>query len=414
MTPARPASRPTRTAGPGFKYNLTAAGDTLYGWRAVHAARHLPGVHQPGASSASSRSVERELAPARVARACAATSASTTSTATTRSSAASRTARTSAPTARASRRDNRTNFFIYTLDAGAHGDARASPTTSSRRRPPACSSTATCSTATARRARTLPPGATTVTAGAIEDADETTSESRTLGGYIEQNLAFRDRLFLTGAVRSDRNSAFGADFKTVFYPKLAASWVVSDESFFPTAELAEPAAPAHARTAPPACSRARPTPCSTTRRRTARRRERRRRRPSCSARSATATSSRSGRPSSSSASTARSADSRVTTEVTYYNKSSKDALISRIAAAVARHRRDRRASRTSARCSNAGWEVLVNAQLIAARRVRLGHHAQRLDEQQQAREPRRRAADHRHDARSSARAIRSTAGGRAR
>ncbi len=79
----------------------------------------------------------------------------------------------------------------------------------------------------------LPPGATTVTAGATKDADESTSESRTLGGYIEENLGFREKLFLTAAVRSDRNSAFGADFATVFYPKVALSWVASEESFVP-------------------------------------------------------------------------------------------------------------------------------------------------------------------------------------
>jgi outer membrane receptor protein involved in Fe transport len=80
---------------------------------------------------------------------------------------------------------------------------------------------------------TLPPGATSVTAGATKGADETTSESRTIGSYLEETVAIRDRLFLTGAVRSDRNSAFGADFKTVFYPKLSGSWIVSDEGFFP-------------------------------------------------------------------------------------------------------------------------------------------------------------------------------------
>src|SRR5690606_20801709 len=72
-------------------------------------------------------------------------------------------------------------------------------------------------------------------AASVINADETTSESRTMGGFIEQRVAFRDRLFLTGALRSDRNSAFGADFKTVFYPKFSASWVVSDEDCFPDA-----------------------------------------------------------------------------------------------------------------------------------------------------------------------------------
>ena len=61
------------------------------------------------------------------------------------------------------------------------------------------------------------------------------TESRTLGAFLEQRLAFRDRLFVTGAIRSDRNSAFGADFKTVFYPKFSVSWVLSEEPFFPAA-----------------------------------------------------------------------------------------------------------------------------------------------------------------------------------
>jgi len=130
------------------------------------------------------------------------------------------------------KRDNRTNFFIYTLDAGATAMKSLSSELASK------------TTVGVQYYRNLfdrngatglvlPPGATTVTAGATAAADETTSESRTLGAFVEQSLAFRDRLFVTAAVRSDRNSAFGANFKTVFYPKLSASWVVSEESFFP-------------------------------------------------------------------------------------------------------------------------------------------------------------------------------------
>ena len=43
----------------------------------------------------------------------------------------------------------------------------------------------------------------------------------------------RDRLFLTAAVRQDQNSAFGTNFQNVVYPKVSASWLLSDESFFP-------------------------------------------------------------------------------------------------------------------------------------------------------------------------------------
>jgi TonB-linked SusC/RagA family outer membrane protein len=79
----------------------------------------------------------------------------------------------------------------------------------------------------------LPPGGTQITSAATLFASETTAESRTFGAFIEENLTFGDRLFITAGVRSDRNSAFGADFKTVYYPKLAASYVISEERWFP-------------------------------------------------------------------------------------------------------------------------------------------------------------------------------------
>ena len=49
----------------------------------------------------------------------------------------------------------------------------------------------------------------------------------------QEQVAFRDRLFLTVAVRTDQNSAFGTNFQRVFYPKASLSWIMSDESFFP-------------------------------------------------------------------------------------------------------------------------------------------------------------------------------------
>lgn len=63
--------------------------------------------------------------------------------------------------------------------------------------------------------------------------DETTTESRTLGVFVDQEFGLNDRLFVNAAVRLDDNSAFGADFDAIVYPKLGASWVVSEETFFP-------------------------------------------------------------------------------------------------------------------------------------------------------------------------------------
>ncbi len=55
----------------------------------------------------------------------------------------------------------------------------------------------------------------------------------TIGGYVEQKLAWQDRFFLTGAVRADDNSNFGSSLGLIYYPAVSASWVLSEESWFP-------------------------------------------------------------------------------------------------------------------------------------------------------------------------------------
>jgi TonB-linked SusC/RagA family outer membrane protein len=79
----------------------------------------------------------------------------------------------------------------------------------------------------------LPPGATTVTAGSTPAADEATTETATLGYFVEEYLGWRDKMFFTLALRSDKNNAFGQNFNRVYYPKAALSWVLSEEDFFP-------------------------------------------------------------------------------------------------------------------------------------------------------------------------------------
>ena len=54
----------------------------------------------------------------------------------------------------------------------------------------------------------------------------------TIGAYGQQQFAWRDRVFVTAGFRVDNNSAFGDQFKWITYPKLSASWVVSDEPFW--------------------------------------------------------------------------------------------------------------------------------------------------------------------------------------
>jgi TonB-dependent SusC/RagA subfamily outer membrane receptor len=77
---------------------------------------------------------------------------------------------------------------------------------------------------------TLPPGAQTATAGATAFVGETTSLQKTWGWFVEERVAVHDRLFVTGAVRTDENSSAGASSPRVYYPKAQLSWVVFDDA----------------------------------------------------------------------------------------------------------------------------------------------------------------------------------------
>jgi TonB-linked SusC/RagA family outer membrane protein len=80
----------------------------------------------------------------------------------------------------------------------------------------------------------LPPGASTVAQASTRNGSATfPTATKTLGFFFQEQVALNDRLFITAAVRSDQNSAFGTKFQSVAYPKASVSWVMSDESFFP-------------------------------------------------------------------------------------------------------------------------------------------------------------------------------------
>jgi len=75
------------------------------------------------------------------------------------------------------------------------------------------------------------PGPGNVGSGARVAALEEFQENKTFGVYGQEQLAWKNRLFLTGAIRADGNSAFGANFDAAYYPKFSASWVLSEEPF---------------------------------------------------------------------------------------------------------------------------------------------------------------------------------------
>ena len=79
----------------------------------------------------------------------------------------------------------------------------------------------------------LPPGATTPNAATRRESWEFTTENKTYGMYLEEQLGWRDRLFLTAGARIDQNSAFGREATNTVYPRGALSYVISEESWFP-------------------------------------------------------------------------------------------------------------------------------------------------------------------------------------
>ncbi len=80
----------------------------------------------------------------------------------------------------------------------------------------------------------LTPGTSSL-AGASSgfDASEATVENVTLGTYVQEQLAWRNNVFLNAAVRGDKNSAFGVDIGWVWYPSFSLAWSLGDEPFFP-------------------------------------------------------------------------------------------------------------------------------------------------------------------------------------
>jgi TonB-dependent starch-binding outer membrane protein SusC len=67
-------------------------------------------------------------------------------------------------------------------------------------------------------------GAATVLSGS-----SSFSEQASLGYFVQEQIGWANRLFVTGAVRADDNSAFGTSFSKVYYPKASLSYVVSEE-----------------------------------------------------------------------------------------------------------------------------------------------------------------------------------------
>jgi outer membrane receptor protein involved in Fe transport len=76
------------------------------------------------------------------------------------------------------------------------------------------------------------PGITAIAGSGDRFGSDDRIENTTVGFYLQEQLSWQDRFYLTGAVRVDNNSAFGEEMDFVTYPKVSASWVISEEPFW--------------------------------------------------------------------------------------------------------------------------------------------------------------------------------------
>jgi TonB-linked SusC/RagA family outer membrane protein len=61
---------------------------------------------------------------------------------------------------------------------------------------------------------------------------QTFRQNKSLGLYVQQQVGWNDRVFVTGALRGDDNSTFGKQYDFAVYPKVSATWVISEEAFW--------------------------------------------------------------------------------------------------------------------------------------------------------------------------------------
>ncbi|MGQ0647807.1 MAG: SusC/RagA family TonB-linked outer membrane protein [Gemmatimonadaceae bacterium] len=79
------------------------------------------------------------------------------------------------------------------------------------------------------------PGAPVLTSAARRTVGSDTRRKVVNAGlFFQEQVGFKDRLFLTAGLRIDGNSAFGEDFGLQTYPKLGVSYVLSDHGFWPS------------------------------------------------------------------------------------------------------------------------------------------------------------------------------------
>jgi TonB-dependent starch-binding outer membrane protein SusC len=73
------------------------------------------------------------------------------------------------------------------------------------------------------------PDITLISAATSTVGGNSFSESKSLGFFLQEQIGWKNRLFVTAGVRADDNSAFGHSFDWIYYPKASLAWMLSEE-----------------------------------------------------------------------------------------------------------------------------------------------------------------------------------------
>lgn len=76
------------------------------------------------------------------------------------------------------------------------------------------------------------PGISVTNPDAVSGGGDYRAQSSIWGGYLQQSFGYKNQLFLTFAGRLDGASTFGVDNRQQFYPKISASYSISDSDFW--------------------------------------------------------------------------------------------------------------------------------------------------------------------------------------
>ena len=128
---------------------------------------------------------------------------------------------------------NRFQLATYTANLGGTATYSMSPTLESTTQAGMQFSQETLNGVLAGGSVLLPGTGSLEGTSARPTIGERNRDNVTIGGYVSQQFGWNDRLFATASVRGDDNSAFGSDFGFVFYPAASVSWVIGEEDFFP-------------------------------------------------------------------------------------------------------------------------------------------------------------------------------------